>query len=360
MHYGTEDQKKYYLPRLASGQEIPCFALTEPEAGSDATSIKSEAVVCHKTIGSKKVLGFKICINKRWITLAPIATLIGLAVNLKDPENLLHGSGSEGITCILMSKDTENLEIGNRHLPAHLPLMNGTIRGVDIFLPITSIIGGQKMAGHGWEMLVECLSIGRAISLPALSAAAAGVSYLTSGAYAKVRRQFGVEIGKFEGVAEKLAEISGLNYLINSTRLLTLAAVNEGKRPAVASAITKYFNTELARKCVTHAMDIHGGRSIVLGPRNYLADYYCSMPVYITVEGANIMTRNLLIFSQGAMAAHPFIRDEISLVNEKDKEAFNVVIWQHISYFMRNFARAFCSGLTGDETRQCLEACQGN
>lgn len=347
LHYGTNEQKKYYLPRLAKGDDIPCFALTEPEAGSDATSIKSDAIVVEKHIDAKKILGLEISLDKRWITLAPIATLIGLAVNLKDPNGLLKDKGQEGITCVLIPRNTKNLEIGNRHLPAYLPLMNGTIRGKNIFVPITNIVGGQKMAGHGWEMLVECLSIGRAISLPALSAAASGVSYLTSGAFARIRQQFNVEIGKFEGVAEKLAEIAGLNYLINATRLLTLAAVNEGKKPAVASALTKYFNTELARVTVTNAMDIHGGRGIVLGPRNYLADLYSSMPVYITVEGANIMTRNLLIFSQASMTSHPYIRSEIEAIREQDKTLFAKLMWQHIQYFMRNFAKTVCSAMTG-------------
>ncbi|MDF1758501.1 MAG: acyl-CoA dehydrogenase [Legionellaceae bacterium] len=347
LHYGTNAQKKYYLPKLASGEEVPCFALTEPEAGSDATSIKSDALVVEKTIESKKVLGLEISLNKRWITLAPIATILGLAVNLQDPNGLLKGVGREGITCILLPRDTKNLEIGNRHLPAHLPLMNGTIRGENIFVPITSIIGGQEMAGHGWKMLVECLSIGRSISLPALSAASSGVAYLTTGAFSRIRQQFNVEIGQFEGVKEKLAEIAGLNYIVNATRMLTLAAVDDGKKPSVASGITKYFNTELARITLNHAMDVHGGRAVVLGPRNYLSNYYSSMPVYITVEGANIMTRSLLIFSQGSMAAHPYIRDELAAVREDDKSGFNKLIWQHIHYFSRNFAKTICTAFTG-------------
>ncbi|MFW2571907.1 MULTISPECIES: acyl-CoA dehydrogenase [Legionella] len=346
-YYGTTEQKEQYLPNLAKGVDIPCFALTEPGAGSDATSIQSEAVVVKKKIDGKMILGLKINLNKRWITLAPIATLIGLAVNLKDPDGLLKGEGAEGITCLLIPRNTENLEIGNRHLPADQPFMNGTIRGENIFVPITTIIGGQKNAGHGWQMLVECLSIGRSISLPALGAASSSIAYLTTGAFARIRRQFNVEIGQFEGIEEKLAEIAGLNYLINANRLMTVAAVNEHKKPSVASAITKYFNTELARITVNNAMDVHAGRAVVVGPRNYLTGYYLGVPVSITVEGANIMSRNLLIFGQGSMACHPFVRDEFYAISKEDKATFRSLIWQHIQYFMGNLAKTICSAWTG-------------
>lgn len=346
-HYGTDEQKAHYLPRLAKGIDIPCFALTEPGAGSDATSIKSEAIVFQEKEAGKTVLKLKLTLNKRWITLSPVATLIGLAVDLKDPEGLLQGEGIEGITCLLISRDSENLEIGNRHLPADQPFMNGTIRGRNIVVPIDSIIGGQQKAGQGWQMLVECLSIGRSISLPALGAGSSAVSYLTTGAFARIRRQFNVEIAQFEGIEEKLAEIAGLNYLINSTRLLTLAAVNQHKKPSVASAITKYFNTELARIVVVAAMDVHGGRTVVVGPRNYLINFYQGIPISITVEGANIMSRNLLIFGQGSMACHPFIREEFYAVSKEDKTAFKSLIWQHISYFLHNFAKTICSAWTG-------------
>lgn len=346
-HYGTKEQKAHFLPRLAKGVDIPCFALTEPDAGSDATSIKSEAVVMEKTIDGKKVLGLNLTLNKRWITLSPIATLIGLAVSLKDPHGLLKGVGEEGITCVLIPRDVENLEIGNRHLPAEQPFMNGTIRGENIFVPITSIIGGQEKAGHGWQMLVECLSIGRSISLPALAAASSSIAYLTTGAFARVRRQFNVEIAQFEGIEEKLAEIAGLNYLVNATRLLTVAAVNEHKKPSVASAITKYFNTELARIVVNDAMDVHGGRVVVTGPRNYLFNYYQGIPISVTVEGANIMSRNLLIFGQGSMACHPFVRDEFYAITTGDKSAFRQLIWKHVCYYARNKAKAICAAWTG-------------
>lgn len=345
--YGTDEQKAQYLPNLAKGIDIPCFALTEPGAGSDATSIQSEAIVCKKKIDNKTTVCLEINLNKRWITLAPIATLIGLAVNLRDPEGLLQGEGQEGITCLLIARDTPNLEIGNRHLPANQPFMNGTIRGENIIVPISAIIGGQKNAGHGWQMLVECLSIGRSISLPALGAASSTIAYLTTGAFAHIRRQFNVEIGKFGGVQEKLAEIAGLNYLINATRLLTVAAVNEHKKPSVASAITKYFNTELGRITVNDAMDVHAGRAVVIGPRNYLFGHYIGVPTSITVEGANIMSRNLLIFGQGSMACHPYVRDEFYAVSKQDKPAFHHLLWQHIGYFLRNFAKTICSGWTG-------------
>lgn len=346
-HYGTEEQKSYYLPRLAKGTDIPCFALTEPGAGSDATSIESEAIVVQKKIDGKMVLGLDITVDKRWITLSPVATLVGLAVQLKDPNGLLAGVGEEGITCVLVGRDTPHLEIGNRHLPAELAFMNGTIRGKGIFVPIDSIIGGQQKAGSGWQMLVECLSIGRSISLPALATATSNVSYVATGAYAKVRRQFNVDIAQFEGVGEKLANIAGLGYLVNATRLLTLAAVNEHKKPSVASAITKYFNTELARSLLIDAMDVHAGRMVVMGPRNYLAGNFQGAPVSITVEGANIMTRNLLIFGQGSIACHPFVRDEFYAISNQDRDAFRSLFWKHTAYFMRNFAKTICSTWTG-------------
>jgi acyl-CoA dehydrogenase len=347
-YYGTKEQKDYYLPRLAKGEEVPCFALTEPNAGSDATSIVADALVCKKKVDGKMVLGLEINkLNKRWITLAPIASLIGLAVNLRDPEGLLKGKGQEGITCLLLPRDTKNLEIGNRHLPTSLPFMNGTVRGEAIFVPMNTIIGGQEKAGQGWHMLVECLSIGRSISLPALGTASASVSYLTAGAFSRIRRQFNVEIANFEGIEEKLAEIAGLTYMVHANRLLTAAAVDQHKKPSVASAITKYANTELARKTINDAMDVHAGRAVVIGPRNYLMNFYQSIPISTTVEGANVMTRNLLIFGQGSIACHPYVRDEFYAISQKDKHAFSTVIWKHIHYFMRNFAKTVCSAWTG-------------
>ncbi len=346
LHYGTDTQKNYYLPRLAKGLEIPCFALTEPEAGSDATSIQSLGVVMKKEIDGESVLGVSLTLNKRWITLSPVATLIGLAVQLKDPDGLLNGVGHEGITCLLIPNDLPNLEIGNRHLPANQPFMNGTIRGKDVFVPIDHIIGGQAMAGRGWQMLVECLSIGRSISLPALGTASSSVAYVVTSAFARIRRQFNVDLAQFEGIEERLSEIGGLNYLVSATRLLTVAAVDQHKKPSVASAITKYFNTELARATINHAMDIHGGRAVVMGPRNYLMNYYQGIPISVTVEGANIMTRNLLIFGQGSMACHPFVRDEFYAISNDDEHAFHVLVWRHIHYSLSAFAKAMSTGWT--------------
>lgn len=341
MHYGTEDQKKYYLPRLAKGIDIPCFALTEPEAGSDATSIQSEAIVCMGEYQGKKTLGLRLNLDKRWITLAPIATLIGVAVNLKDPDNLLQGEGKEGITCILMHRDTPNLVIGPRHCPANQPFMNGIVRGKNLFVPISFIIGGQAQAGNGWHMLVECLSVGRAISLPAMATASSIIAYLSAGAFSRLRRQFNTEILNFEGIQEKLASIAGLQYLLQVSRLMTLAAVDRGKKPAVASVIAKYFNTELGRQVVIDAMDIHGGRTVVEGPRNYLINHYQGIPISITVEGANIMSRNLLIFGQGSMVCHPFIQKEFFAIRDQNQQAFNDVFWGHASYSISRFCKSF-------------------
>ncbi len=345
-HYGTQAQKDNYLPALAKGEEIPCFALTEPTAGSDATSIYATAIVQKRNLKGKDIVGLSLTFSKRWITLAPVATLIGLAVNVEDPDQLMT-EGREGITCLLIPRSTPGLEIGNRHIPCNQYFMNGTIRGEDLFVPIDSIIGGTSQAGAGWKMLVECLSIGRAISLPALGTAMGNVAYLSSSAFGKIRRQFNMEIGKFEGVEEKLAEIAGLSYLTSATRELTVAAVDESLKPSVASAIAKYFNTENGRKVILSAMDIHGGKAVVNGPNNPLIEAYQSMPISITVEGANIMTRNLLLFGQGAMACHPFIKDECNALSQSDELKFSSLLWQHASYFLTNFSKTVLSMLTG-------------
>ncbi len=347
LHYGTDEQKSHYLPRLANGQEVPCFALTEPQSGSDATSIQSKGVVCYGQHHGKKVLGLRIKLEKRWITLAPIATLIGAAIDVRDPDGLLDGCGKEGITCILMERNTPHLEIGARHIPSGQPFMNGTVRGKDIFLPLTTIIGGQSQAGNGWQMLVECLSIGRSISLPTISAASSAIAYLTSGAFARLRRQFSNELVHFEGIQEKLASVAGLHYLVNCNRLMTLAAVDAGIKPAVASAMAKYFNTELSRLVVNDAMDLHGGRLVVDGPRNYLIKYYQSAPISITVEGANIMTRNLLIFGQGSMVCHPYVKQEFYAIRDKNVEAFHQVFWQHVKYSATLFCKALATSWSG-------------
>ncbi len=337
-HYGTQEQKDKYLPALANGKELPCFALTESTAGSDATSIYASAIVQKRTVNGVEKIGMSLTFSKRWITLAPVASLIGLAVNVEDPNNLMT-TGREGITCLLIPRDIKGLEIGNRHIPSNQYFMNGTIRGTDLFVSMDSIIGGEAKAGAGWKMLVECLSIGRSISLPALGTAVAGLSYLASSAYGKVRRQFNTEIGKFEGIEEKLAEIAGLSYLTSATRQLTVAAVDENLKPSVASAITKYFNTENGRTSIINAMDILGGKAVVNGPTNPLLPAYQSMPVSITVEGANIMTRNLLLFGQGAMACHPFLKDEFYALSQSDEKSFTSLLWQHATYFLKNMSK---------------------
>lgn len=351
IHYGTDEQKDHYLPRLATGQEIPCFALTGPKAGSDATSLPDYGVVCYEDFNGQKTLGINLKnINKRYITLAPIATLIGLAFQLQDPDNLLDGSGKEGITCVLLPYNYKGLEIGRRGFPLGQAFMNGYIKAKDIFIPIDRIIGGQKMAGEGWRMLVECLSIGRAISLPACGTANTLMSTVITSAYASVREQFKVPIAQFEGIQEKLAEIAGLAYIANATRQFTVAAVDSGIRPSVSSAIAKYHITEMGRITINNAMDIHGGRAIIMGPNNYLAIPYMATPIGITVEGANIMTRNLMIFGQGVMKCHPYIRDEIERLMNDDEEQFISNLKSHFKYMALNGTRTLWYGLSGGFT----------
>ena len=349
--YGTDKQKKMFLPKLASGDEIPCFALTGPTAGSDATSLPDKGIVCHGAYQGKNILGIRLeNIDKRYITLAPVATLIGLAFQLSDPEHLLNETGQEGITCALLPHNHPGLGIGNRALPLNLAFMNGTIRGENIFIPIDWIIGGQKMAGEGWRMLLECLSVGRAISLPACGTANALVSTITTSAYSVIREQFNMPIGYFEGVEEKLAAMGGLTYLANATRQFTVSAIDSGSKPSIASAISKYHLTEIGRIVLNHAMDIHAGRAIITGPNNYLATAYQATPIGITVEGANIMTRNLMIFGQGAMRCHPYIKDESASLLDKDEEkgfnAFSKLFKKHLRYMTNNTLRALWYGLT--------------
>lgn len=348
-HYGTDEQRNYYLPRLAVGQEIPCFALTGPTAGSDATSIPDEGIVGYGEYKGQKILGIHLKnVDKRYITLAPVATLVGLAFQLKDPEGLLKGVGRVGITCALLPHDHDGLEIGNRLYPMKQAFMNGTVRAKESFIPMDWIIGGQKMAGEGWRMLVECLSIGRSISLPACGTAAALSSVVMTSAYAVIREQFKVAIASFEGVEQALAEIGGLAYMLNATRQFTVTAVDVGVRPSVASAIAKYHLTENSRTALNHAMDVHAGRAIISGPNNYMSIGYNTMPVSITVEGANIMTRNLMIFGQGAMRCHPFIRAEYeSLSSENGLYAFDRAIFGHMGYLSQNKLRSIFHAFTG-------------
>ena len=353
--YGTEEQKRRYLPRLASGEEVPCFALTAPLAGSDATAIPDTGVVCRGTWEGEEIVGMRLDFDKRYITLAPIATLVGLAFRLQDPDHLIGDVDDYGITCALIPHSVPGLEIGTRHYPVGDPFHNGPVRGKDVFVPLDFIIGGREMAGKGWRMLVNCLSAGRAISLPSGSNCLAKRALAGAGAYARIRRQFNLSIGQFEGVQKPLARIAGLTYIINAARLHTAQAVAQGSKPAVASAILKYHCTEMARQVINDAMDIHGGKAVMRGPKNYLAAAYEGVPVAITVEGANIMTRSLMIFGQGAIRCHPFVLKEMQLGAagdgaETDGEAvlreFDRVLFAHAGMSVCNGARAFVHGLT--------------
>ncbi len=350
LHYGTEDQKNFYLPRLALGEEIPCFALTGPDAGSDASAIPDTGVVCKGMHEGEEVLGLRLNWAKRYITLGPVATVLGLAFKAYDPDALLGDRQDLGITCALIPTSTPGISIGTRHYPLNAAIQNGPNWGKDVFIPIDWIIGGQEQIGKGWRMLVECLSVGRGISLPALGTGAGKFASYMTGAYARVRRQFGVPIGKFEGVEEALARIGGLTYMMEAGRKLTASAIDHGEKPSVATAILKYHNTEGMRQVINDAMDIHGGRGICLGPSNYLGRIYQSVPISITVEGANILVRSLIIFGQGALRCHPFLMAEINAASNPDQKAgleeFDRALFRHLGYAVRNGARSFLYGLT--------------
>ncbi|MDN5848258.1 MAG: acyl-CoA dehydrogenase [Nitrococcus sp.] len=351
MKYGTQAQKDYWLPRLADGREIPCFALTGPDVGSDAGSMPDYGIVCKGEHAGRKVLGIRLSFNKRYITLAPVATVLGLAFKLYDPQHLLGAEESLGITCALIPTNHAGVRIGQRHFPMALAFMNGPVAGDDVFIPLDWIIGGQPMAGKGWRMLVECLAVGRAISLPALGTAAAKLSYRMTGAYARIRRQFKLPIGEFEGVQEAMARIAGRTYLLEAARVLTASAGDMGIKPAVVSAIAKYHMTEHMRLTINDAMDVHGGRTIIYGPRNYLGYAYQSVPVAITVEGANILTRSLMIFGQGAIRCHPYVRDEMAAVHDSDPrrglQRFDSLLFAHMGYTSSRGVRTFTHALTG-------------
>lgn len=351
LHYGTPEQKDYYLPRLARGEEVPCFALTGPEAGSDAGAMTDSGIVCWGEHEGKQVLGLRLNFNKRYITLAPVATVIGLAFKMYDPDHLLSEKNDWGITCALIPRNTAGVKIGRRHFPANIVFQNGPIHGKNVFIPIDWIIGGLEMAGHGWRMLMECLAAGRAISLPASGVGGAKVLSYASGAYARIRHQFNVPIGRFEGIEEVLARIAGNTYIMDATRSFTAAMIDQGAKPAVASAITKYHVTELSRLVSIDAMDVHGGKGICLGPKNYLVRFYEAVPVSITVEGANILTRCLIIFGQGAMRCHPYVFAEYEaaqLKNDKDALiAFDKALMGHMAYTVSNFFRTIILSLTG-------------
>jgi acyl-CoA dehydrogenase len=347
VHYGTEEQKDYYLPRLAKGQEIPCFALTSPEAGSDAGAIPDFGIVCKGMHEGREVLGMRLTWDKRYITLAPVATILGLAFKLYDPDKLLGGEEELGITLALIPTSHKGVEVGRRHLPLSGAFMNGPTRGKDVFIPMDWIIGGQAMVGKGWRMLVECLAAGRSISLPSMSMAAGKLGSRVTGAYARVRVQFRTPIGKFEGVEEPLARIGGNTYLMDATRRMTMVALDSGEKPSVISAICKYHMTERMRTIINDAMDIHGGKGIILGPNNYLGRAYETIPVAITVEGANILTRSMIIFGQGAIRCHPYVLKEIESAGRNDLKAFDAALWGHISFTISNAARALWLGITG-------------
>ena len=349
IHYGTEEQKEYYLPRLASGEEIPCFALTSPSAGSDAASMNDVGIVCMGEHNGKSVLGLRLTWNKRYITLAPVATLLGLAFKVKDPDRLLGNEVNLGITCALIPADTPGVVIGNRHMPVGAVFMNGPTSGKDVFIPMDWIIGGQDRIGQGWRMLMQSLAAGRSISLPALGTAGGKMCALLSGAYARIRKQFNIPIGKFEGIEEPLARIGGRTYRMDAARKLTLVALDQGERPGVLSAILKYQLTEGNRQCINDAMDIHGGKGIITGPRNYLARGYQAVPIAITVEGANILTRSLIIFGQGAIRAHPWLLKEMEAARDPRPEArkiFDKVLFAHVGNVISNMVRAWMLGVS--------------
>ncbi len=350
MHYGTPEQQDRWLPSLAKGTDVPCFALTGPEAGSDAGAIPDKGIVCEQEFNGEKTLGIRLTWNKRYITLAPVATVLGLAFKLYDPEHLLGDEEALGITCALIPTDHPGVKIGDRHMPMNLAFMNGTTSGEDVFIPIDWIIGGPEYAGKGWRMLVECLSAGRGISLPALAAAVAHMGTRMTSAYAYVRKQFGLSIGRFEGVQEALARIGGYAYTIEATRKFTTSALDTGFSPSVVTAISKYHMTEMSRLVLNDAMDIHAGKAIQLGEKNYLAHIYWGSPVAITVEGANILTRNLMIFGQGATRCHPYVYAEMKAAADPNYHnglhTFDGLLIKHIKHTSRNLGYALFHGLT--------------
>jgi acyl-CoA dehydrogenase len=351
LHYGTEEQKNHYLPRLARGEDIPCFALTAPRAGSDAASIPDTGIVCRGVYDGKEVLGLRLNFAKRYITLAPVATVVGLAFKLYDPDKLLGGDKTEyGITCALIPRATSGITIGRRHFPLNVPFQNGPVSGKDVFVPLDAIIGGPQMAGQGWRMLVEQLSVGRCISLPSSATGGAKAGTYASTAYARIRKQFNQPVGKFEGVEAALTRMAGATYIMDAARSVTAGAIDGGEKPSVPSAMLKYHCTELGRQVANDAMDVHGGKGICLGPKNYLGRGYQVVPVAITVEGANILTRSLMILGQGAIRCHPYVLREMNAAKDKDKSRslieFDQALFGHIGYTLSNAARSFVMAAT--------------
>jgi len=350
LHYGTDEQKQRWLPGLASGKEVPCFALTSPRVGSDATALIDNGVVAKGTYEGREVIGIRLNWEKRYITLAPIATVLGLAFKLYDPDHLIGDVDDYGITAALIPTNLPGIEIGRRHFPINIPFQNGPTSGKDVFVPLDAIIGGPKMAGQGWRMLVQLLSVGRSIVLPSNAVGAAMAAVYATGAYARLRRQFGLPIGKFHGVGEALARMAGNLYTMTAASRVTCTALANGEKPAVPSAILKYHNTELGRHIANDGMDVHGGKGIMLGPKNYMARGYESVPIAITVEGANILTRNLIIFGQGAIRCHPFVRAEMDAAKDEDRERglveFDRLLFKHLGYTLSNAARSWVQAIT--------------
>ena len=349
--YGTKEQRDYYLPRLVEGIEIPCFALTSPEAGSDAGAIPDTGIICQGEFEGDSVLGIRLNWDKRYITLAPVATVLGLAFKLRDPEHLIGDTIELGITCALIPTNLDGITIGRRHFPLNVPFQNGPTQGKDVFVPLDYIIGGQEMAGQGWRMLVECLSVGRVITLPSNSAGGIKSVALATGAYSRIRRQFKVPIGKMEGVEEALARIGGNAYLMDAVTTMSTGAIDLGEKPSVISAITKYHLTEKMRACISDAMDIHGGKGICMGPNNYLARGYQGAPIAVTVEGANILTRSLIIYGQGAIRCHPYVLAELQAAKNTNTEQalndFDRVFFGHVGFAISNISRSLWCSLTG-------------
>jgi len=350
LHYGTDEQKNHYLPRLASGEEIPCFGLTSTTAGSDATSIADYGVVCKGQWNGKEVLGMRLTFDKRYITLAPVATVVGLAFRLYDPDHLLGDVDDIGISLALLPRDTPGMDIGRRHFPLNNPFPNGPIRGKDVFVPLDVLLGGTEYAGNGWRMLVESLSVGRAISLPSSTTGGAKLACLATGAYARIRKQFNLPIGRFEGVEEALARIASYTYAISALSRQTASEVDAGEKPAVPGALAKYHCTELSREVIKDAMDIHGGKGIILGPRNYLGRGWQGSPIWITVEGANILTRSMMIFGQGAIRCHPFVLKELEALQIEDDDqqlkTFDKLLFGHIGHTISCASRALVLGMS--------------
>jgi acyl-CoA dehydrogenase len=349
-HYGTPEQKSRYLPRLARGEEIPCFALTGPRAGSDAASIPDTGVVARGLWEGREIVGLRLNFSKRYITLAPVATVVGLAFRMLDPDHLLGEKTDIGITCALVPRETPGITIGRRHFPLNIPFQNGPIEGRDVFVPLDCIIGGVALAGQGWRMLVEQLSVGRCISLPSNATGGAKAATWATGAYARIRRQFNASIGRFEGVQAILARMAGLTYIMDAARSVTAGAIDGGERPSVPSAMLKYHVTEMGRQVSNDAMDVHGGKAIQLGPRNYLARGYESIPIAITVEGANVLTRSLIIFGQGAIRCHPFVLREMHAARASDHrkglDEFDAALFGHVGFAISNAVRSLVMALT--------------